>query len=140
MIDTAGPPWHGLTKVLDNVWLPRHKLGSGGTAQFPEGKRRWLKQGLAIRAGSDVTLTVPNVWRGRLAFGWGNPALPSEQVTVEGCTYGRAKWLVYAGGYWVDKFACVPVIVESVGLRKTVHIPLGKACSARGATTSSQAP
>jgi hypothetical protein len=131
VIDSSGPPYAGWTKVLGKVWLPRHTLGSGATDDFPEGPRRWLKQGLAIKAGSALTLTVPDAWRGRLAIGWGSPAQPSEQVTVDNCTYAGQQWLAYAGGYWVDKFACVPLIVESGGQRRTVHIPLGEPCPTR---------
>jgi hypothetical protein len=131
VIDTGGPPYRGWTKVFDKVWLPRHTLGSGATDDFTDGTFHWLKQGLAIRAGSTLTLTVPDAWRGHLAIGWGNPAHPSERITIDRCTYGPAKWLAYAGGYWVDKFACVPLIVESAGHRKTVRIPLGETCPVR---------
>lgn len=128
VIDTSGPPYSGWTKVLGKVWLPRHTLGSGTTDDVADGERHWFKQGLAIRAGSTLTLTVPDAWRGRLAIGWGSPAQPSEQVTIDGCRYARGKWLAYAGGYWVDRPACVPLVVSSGARRTTVHIPLGEDC------------
>ena len=52
VIGTSGPPIPGVfTKVLDEVWLPRHTLGSGATDDFTDGSRRWFKQGIVIRAG-----------------------------------------------------------------------------------------
>jgi len=131
VIGTSRPPIPGFTKVLGKVWLPRHTLGSGASDDFTDGSRRWFKQGIVIRAGSTLTLTVPHAWQGRLAIGWGSPAQPSEQVTVDNCTSAGMKWLAYAGGYWVDKVACVPLIVESGGRRKTVHVALGEPCPSR---------
>jgi hypothetical protein len=137
VIDTAGPPWPGWTKVFGKVWLPQARRTLGANiADLPEGDWYWIKQGLGMKAGSKFTLTVPDEWRGHLAIGWGSPAKPSEQVTVDGCRYSTAKWLAYAGGYWIDKRACVPLIVDSAGRRKMVRIPLGKPCPVSHAQTS----
>ena len=129
-IGIGNAPGATTAKVLNKVGLPRRTISSGGTTEFPEAPRHWFKQGLVIR-GSTFTLTVPDAWREHLAIGWGSPAQPSERVTVDGCTWGSANWIAYAGGFWVDKNACVPLIVEAGGHRKTVHVSLGKSCASR---------
>lgn len=130
--DTIGggdPPFSGYAKVLDQVWLPtRRALGSVRLVDPPAPSARWWsKQGLVVRAKATFTLTVPKAWRGRLAIGWGSPAQPSEMVTVSRCDVGGT-WLAYAGGYWVSKPACVPLIVQSARHRKIVHVGVGAAC------------
>jgi hypothetical protein len=129
VIEGSDPPFPGYSKVLDRVWLPtRQTLASVQLVDPPAPSALWWsKQGLVIKAKATLTLTVPKAWRGRLAIGWGNPAQPSEMVTVSGCNVG-GRWLAYAGGYWVSKPACVPLIVQSARRRKVVHVGVGAAC------------
>jgi len=66
----------------------------------------------------------------RLSIGWGGaPAAPSHRLLVPNCANpGDAGWLAYAGGYWIDHPACVPLIVKAGGKQQQVHIGLGIAC------------
>ena len=52
-------------------------------------------------------------------------------LAVRGCAApaGGARWLAFAGGYWVGRPACVPLTVKADGQQKTVHIAVGKRCS-----------
>jgi hypothetical protein len=131
VIGSEDAPIDGYGKVLDKVWLPtRRSLGSVLLVDPPTPTTRWWsKQGLIIRAKTAFTLTVPKAWRERLAIGWGSPAQPSERITVADCDPSPGvKWLAYAGGYWVNEPACVPLIVQAGRQRKVVHIGVGKAC------------
>jgi hypothetical protein len=37
-------------------------------------------------------------------------------------------WLAFAGGYWVDAPACVPIVVRSQGREARARVAVGVAC------------
>jgi hypothetical protein len=43
---------------------------------------------------------------------------------------GDPPWLVFAGGYWTDAPACIPLLVRTAGRQTTVHIGVGTPCPA----------
>jgi hypothetical protein len=88
--------------------------------------RLFAKTGLVIRPGTTFELIVPARFTSRLSIGWGTP---SHRVVVSHCVgTGGGRWLAYAGGYWIDHPACVPVIVRAGGKQQQVHIGVGTAC------------
>ena len=90
--------------------------------------RLFAKTGLVIRAGTTFELIVPAPFTKRLSIGWGLPSRPHHRVVVNSCPDLGGGWLAYAGGYWIDHPACVPIIVRAGGKQQQVHIGVGKAC------------
>jgi hypothetical protein len=90
--------------------------------------RLFAKTGLVIRPGSTFDLIIPAPFTNRLSIGWGLPGTPSHGVVVNNCPNRGGGWLAYAGGYWIDHPACVPIIVRAGGRQQQVHIGVGKAC------------
>jgi hypothetical protein len=90
--------------------------------------RLFAKTGLVIRPGTEFELIVPARFTSRLSIGWGNPGTPSHRVVVDNCLNPGGGWLAYAGGYWIDHPACVPIIVRAGSEQQLVHIGVGRAC------------
>jgi len=90
--------------------------------------RPFAKTGLVIRPGTEFELTVPARFTSRLSIGWGNPGTPGHRVVVDDCPNTGSGWLAYAGGYWIDHPACVPIIVRAGSRQQQVHIGVGRAC------------
>jgi hypothetical protein len=90
--------------------------------------RLFAKTGLLIRPGATFELIVPGGFTSRLSIGWGAPGTPSHRVLVGNCASAGGGWLAYAGGYWIDHPACVPIIVRAGGEQQEVHIGIGTAC------------
>jgi hypothetical protein len=87
--------------------------------------RLFAKTGLVIRPGTTFQLIVPARFSDRLSIGWGTP---SHRVVVSDCSNPGGGWLAYAGGYWIDHPACVPIIVRAGSKQQQVHIGVGTAC------------
>jgi hypothetical protein len=90
--------------------------------------RLFAKTGLMIRPGRTFQLIVPAGFTRRLSLGWGSPGPPSHRVLVDDCPSTSGGWLAFAGGYWIDHPACVPVIVQAGDRQQEVRIGLGTAC------------
>lgn len=122
--------------VLGVVALPasprmRRALQTSSSTLPVPAARLFAKWGLVIRRGAQFRLIVPDRLRDRLSIGWGNAGEGHRGTTivVDGCTGPRdAKWLAYAGGYYVRDPLCAPLIVAADGHRQRVRIGVGKAC------------
>ena len=90
--------------------------------------RLFAKTGLLIRPGTTFDLIVPARFTSHLSIGWGAPGTPSHRVLVGNCASTGGGWLAYAGGFWIDHPACVPVIVRAGGKQRQVHIGVGTTC------------
>jgi hypothetical protein len=90
--------------------------------------RLFAKTGLVIRPGTTFELIVPAPFTKRLSIGWGLPGMPHHRIVVNRCPDLGGEWLAYAGGYWIDHPACVPIIVRAGSKQQTVHIGLGTPC------------
>lgn len=121
-----------LQVVLGVVALPASPGYSAlGTSLSGDGNgplRLFAKTGLLIRPGTTFELIVPSRFTSRLSIGWGMPGTPSHRLLVSNCAGTDGRWLAYAGGYWIDHPACVPVIVRAGGRQQQVHIGVGTAC------------
>jgi hypothetical protein len=129
-IDVLAAPPSDLPVVLGVVALPIGKLlevaASGETVP---GAALFAKWGLVVRAGETVDLQVAPGWAGRAFVGWGSPASPAPGVRAScQATAGQGQWLAFAGGYWVDQPACLPLIVRSHGQQAQVQIGVGVVC------------
>jgi hypothetical protein len=87
--------------------------------------RLFAKTGLVIRPGTTFELIIPARFTNRLSIGWDTP---SHRIVVSNCANTGGGWLAYAGGYWIDHPACVPIIVKAGGRQQQVHIGVGTAC------------
>ena len=136
-IDTEAPP-EDLQVVLGVVALPSSPR-SAALQTSPTGEsgphRLFAKTGLLIKPGATFELVVPDEFTKRLGIGWANgPATPASSLSVVSCPNPKdSEWLAYPGGYWIDRPACVPLIVKAGGKEQLVHIGLGTACPAQAA-------
>jgi hypothetical protein len=130
------PPTPDMSVVLGGVALPtsphlRRALQTARTRSGDPSSRLFAKWGLAVRAGARLELIVPAGLRDRLSIGWGNAGEGhvGSTISVPGCRGGQGKrWLDFAGGYWVRRTICAPLIVTAHGRRQRVWIGIGKAC------------
>lgn len=122
----------GAQAVLGTVGLPLGDAGwtaAGSSADAGVSRRLFFKQGLNTRNEKHSVISVDPAAPGRPLIGWGIDA-PAPAMTAPACprqTEGR-KWRVYAGGIYLDGFACVTVTVRSGGRTAEVRIPLGAPC------------
>jgi hypothetical protein len=122
--------------VLGVVALPvspwtRRALQTARSGLRDPRARLFAKQGLVIRAGARFRLIVQGRLRDRLSIGWGNAGEGHRGTTiaVAACSGPRgAKWLAYAGGYFVRDPVCATLIVAANGRQQRVQIGIGKAC------------
>ena len=73
----------------------------------------------------------PKWLRTGFSIGWGNAGEGHRGTTivVDGCSGPPgAKWLVYAGGFYVRDPFCAPLTVAADQQRRRVRIGVGKAC------------
>jgi hypothetical protein len=125
-IDVLAAPPEDFEVVLDVVALPTRTVLQANES----GEPGWLfaKQGLVVRTDAVVDLLIPADATDHVKIGWGSPGPRGSKLRVPGCTVALA-WLAFAGGYWVDAPACVPVVVRSGEIETQVRIPVGIACT-----------
>jgi hypothetical protein len=138
-IDTIAVVPADLSAILDAVALPtRTTLQANPTNNSTPPLRLFAKQGLVVRTGSAVALSIGPGWEDRARIGWGSPGpRPAPRISVPACTGpsgGAVRWLSFAGGYYVDQPACLPLIVGVKGRQLQVFIGVGVACP--GAVTT----
>jgi hypothetical protein len=93
--------------------------------------RLFAKTGLEIRAGARLRLIVPDRLRDQFSIGWGNAGEGHRGTTivVNSCTGPPgARWLAYAGGYYVRDPFCASLLVAAHRQQRRVRIGVGKAC------------
>jgi hypothetical protein len=129
-------PERGMRVILAVVALPaspqiQRALQTGWSGLHDPAARLFAKWGLVIRPRARFRLTIPDQLRHKLSIGWGNAGEGHRGTTivVDGCAGPRgAKWLDYAGGYYVRHPICAPLIVAAHGQRQRVWIGVGTAC------------
>jgi hypothetical protein len=125
-------PVASLQTVLGVVALPASPgypaLGTSLSGDGNGALRLFAKTGLVIKPGTTFELIVPARFANRLSIGWGLPGTPSHRVAVNNCSNPGGGWLAYAGGYWIDHPACVPIIVRAGSKQQEVHIGVGTPC------------
>ena len=107
--------------VPTGTMLPPLPQGSAERSLF-------AKSGLVVRADATVTLDVSGAAAVNPRIGWGSPADPGRRVRLIGCP-DRLGWLVFPGGYWVDRPACVPLTVTVAGRTERVAVAVGESCT-----------
>jgi hypothetical protein len=102
-----------------------------GTSLSGEGNGRlrlFAKTGPVIRPDTTFELIVPAECANRLSSGPGLPGTPRRRVAGNNCSDPGGGWLAYAGGFWIDRPACVPIIVGAGGKQQEVPIGVGTPC------------
>jgi hypothetical protein len=129
-------PERAMTVVLGVVALPasprmHRALQTARTYSQDPATRLFAKWGLVVRAGAEFRLIVPLELRRRVSIGWGNAGEGhvGTTIVVHGCRgQRRDRWLDFAGGYWVRRPVCAPLIVAADGRLRRVPIGIGTAC------------
>lgn len=130
----GGPPPAGMQVVLGAVALPAspgsralQAAASGGGAGMPG---LFAKTGLLVRAGVEAEISVDAPAGERAGIGWGGaPSRPGRRFVVPACPDARGTgWLAFAGGYWVDRPLCLPLVVRAGGREQRVLIGVGRPC------------
>jgi hypothetical protein len=116
----------GVVALQASPGAPALQTSRSGDGHGP--LRLFAKTALLVRPGTTFELIVPDQFSSRLSIGWGAPGPPSHRVLVSNCAGAGDGWLVYAGGFWIDHPACVPIIVRAAGQQQQVNIGVGTAC------------
>ncbi|MGC5009900.1 hypothetical protein ACLQ2R_03960 [Streptosporangium sp. DT93] len=126
-------PSGDLRIVGDAVALPagdtRERALQVSEVRLPDGgPGLFAKQGLLVRRGRHVELTVPEGMTGRLWLKWGRPDPPGTRVVVDRCD-SDDEWIAFVGGYTVREAGCLPVLVGvDGGAPREVLIGIGAPC------------
>ena len=130
--DNAGAA-DGFRILLESVSMPGWRHLARDTSVVESRSWRYYRNaGLAIRAGtSAVSVSVPEVWRDRVALSWGG-SRPSSTVRFAACPGSAAGvWNSFSGGFHLRARAdCVPLLVTVGGMSTTVRVGIGRACGA----------
>jgi hypothetical protein len=144
-IGSVATPLAGDKVIFDSVALPTARALQATRASLTDPTAGlFAKDGLLIKRGATFDLVVPDEWTGRLKIGWGSPGEQTKHLRVPGCqphtTLNQLRdsdpWVAYAGGYWIDRPACVKVLVEAGQQTQAVSIGVGIACPGQTAPPS----
>ncbi|GAA1807347.1 hypothetical protein GCM10009682_31500 [Luedemannella flava] len=131
VIDAVAAPPDDYLVIGGDVALPEEQLREASDQGGDDPSARWFtKFGLLVRAGAAVEVAVAPQWAGRAAVDWGPADGPVARIRVPACPArdpGRP-WLVYAGGVWSGRPACVPVVVTTASTEATVRYGLSQPC------------
>ena len=130
------PPERDMRIVLGVVALPAspglpRALQTARSGARDPAARLFAKWGLTIRPGARLRLIVPTQLRSRLSISWGNAGEGHRGTTivVNRCPGpAGAKWLSYAGGYFVRDPICATLIVAADRQRRRIQIGIGTPC------------
>ena len=129
-ISSQANPASDQMSIFNEVALPDYALQANRSGEADPSARLFAKTGLAVAAGLNFMLSVPEAWMGRLSIGWGSPAIRTTNLYVPGChqSGSGSRWLIFAGGFWVSEAGCVPIVVNSGTHQQTVQVGVGTAC------------
>jgi len=95
-------------------------------------QRYFAKSPLFVRTeGTSAAIRVARRARGHVALSWGNTdhdSIATREFTVGPCP-GGGEWIVFPGGFYVDKPRCVELIVRASGRDQRVTIGVGSPCA-----------
>jgi hypothetical protein len=95
-------------------------------------QRYFAKSPLFLRTQNrGATILVSRRDRGHVALTWGNTdhdAVATRRLDVGPCP-GGAGWIVFPGGFYVDKPRCISLIVRTRGGEHRVAVGVGSACT-----------
>jgi hypothetical protein len=128
--EATGPRAAGRRLVLGRVSVPPVRLYDPVALPADHLWPYWIKTGMVVRSGvKKVTITVPAVWRSKVAITWGDADGGHAVITFEACPDSRARWFAYAGGFLLNSPSlCVPLIVKVGARSRPVRFGIGTPC------------
>jgi hypothetical protein len=122
-------PWRVSLDELAVYHAEVNDLGRTGTDTDPKSARRFAKIALAVRSGSVVGIEVAPESQSIAQIKWGETTDgPVSHLHFGRCGQDRDGWLVYPGGVWVLRPACVKLIVSTSRESRLVSLSAGMAC------------
>jgi hypothetical protein len=114
--------------VLESVMAPRYLPHAYPTRETPW--RYFSKQGLVVKSGTSVTITVPVPWRRRVGVVWGNAGHGIfHTIRIAACGSNPKRGNAYAGGFFLSRSsACVPLVFIVGTRREKVWLGIGQRC------------
>lgn len=129
IIQTTRFPYPQRRLVLGAVSVPSaYLVRSYPTLETPW--RYFAKEGMVVKSGTSVTITVPSAWRKRVAISWGNNVhRVFHTIRIAACSRIPKRGYAYAGGFFLRRpSACVPLVLAVGGRRQTVWFGIGRRC------------
>ena len=123
--------------VLGRVILPPASFVIDVGRGFRSGWKLRAKEGVEVSAGEPVTLEVPVGARRNYALTYARGAGSAltrrwsyTLVRIEPCPPGilDLHWTAFAGGFALNRPACVPLLVHANGQTERVQLSVGKRC------------
>lgn len=126
-IKTTRFPYPQRRLVLGAVSVPSAYLRAYPTLETPW--RYFAKQGMVVKSGTSVTISVPPAWRNRVGIVWGNNVnRVFHTIRIAACSRIYQGY-AYAGGFFLRRpSACVPLVFAVGGRRQTVWFGIGRHC------------
>jgi len=143
VIASAEGPAPGHTVLLGQVALPTAvALQANPSGESETAARLFAKDGLQVRPGASLEISIPADASGQASIGWGNPGKRTSRLVIAGCGKSSTEkaWLVYAGGYWVARPMCLPLVVTSGPESRQISIGIGEACPGQAPPPPPAAP
>ncbi len=115
--------------VTGAIAVPSAPLHARATGHEDRASRLVADGFVYVKIGSRVELVVPRAWWGRLSLGARNGARATGRGTVD-CAGSpdRYAWSAVPLTIGVARASCVPIIVETPKLARTVHLGIGAPC------------
>jgi len=132
-------PQRGIgTILLGRVWFPSKPSDVLRPARprTPKGNL-FYKQGISVRAGSIITITVPGSFSHRYALDYASVPVKSTSALGEGersiqiqpCPRdAQGPWTAFSGGFLAPQAACVTVGVRADARSERLPLGLGTRC------------
>lgn len=135
VIGSAAEPSPGYSVVLGQVALPTAvALQANPSGEADPAARLFAKDGLVVRPGASVEISIPPDARRMASIGWGSPGKRTSRLVIADCRPNSTDkdWLVYAGGYWVARPMCLPLVITSERESQRIFVGVGTACPGQG--------
>jgi hypothetical protein len=132
-------PEHGVgTIVLGRVWFPSAPPDVLRPSQprTSEGNL-FYKQGISVRAGTLITMTVPEASSRQYALDFASVPVQStsplgegeRSIQIQPCPHdSQGPWTAFSGGFLAPEPACVTVVVRADARSERLRIGLGTRC------------
>ena len=121
----------GYRLVGEDVAIPEDRvLKVNESGETDPAAKLFAKWGLVVRDGAVVDIQVASPWEDKARIGWGPPFVPATSAQVRACASpeGQYQWLVFAGGTYVAREACLPLTIRSRGQEVQVQLGIGVPC------------
>ena len=127
VFDASPKPPSNLRVLFDRVAVVARNYRPQPVRSRPLGY--WVKAPIFVRASSGpVRLEVPRRWRAREAITYGDSGIV-RALEIGNCPGGSTTWSGYAGGFYLSRPSCVPLVVRVRGRGSLVRFGIGRSCT-----------